>query len=118
MRMIRPAFRHESALRGRCRNALGQANQVRGRNHIGKKDPGAIEEPKFPNPHPHRRRMNLSQLRNYALTMLLVRIPQELQRDMPRFGRRPPQAAVRRFQLRRHLRKLIENLGGEWKTNE
>jgi len=92
VRMVGTRLGHESA-QASCRcHPLLKGKQARSLPDTGENNSGAIEDSKCINLYWNRRKTQLAKPRVQALIFLRNGIAQELQRNMPRCGRRPAQS--------------------------
>ena len=84
----------------------------------GKEDSGAIEEAQRLKPHGNGRRTHFAQPRHQARVLFRAGIAQELQGDVPRFGRGPAQPVLIGFKARRDRRKLADDRSRQGNPNK
>ena len=114
MRMKRPRLRNESTLARRRHYVLLQSGQPRRHRHIDEQYSRPFKRSKLAQFHSHRRAAYFVQPRLQALQLLRSRIPQKLQRNVPRLRLAPtqpiyPPATFTPAQSRNHRRKLPRN---------
>src|ERR1039458_8440354 len=118
VRMEGARLGHEAAKSCRCRDTLFEGEQLGSESNAGKEYPGAIEAAQSLKPHGNGRRTHFAQPRNQALVFLRAGIAQELQGDVPRFGRGPAQPVLIGFEPRRDRRKLADDRSRQGNPNK
>src|ERR1039457_6524711 len=109
---------HEAAKSCRCRDTLLDRKQLGSESDAGKEDSGAVEAAQRLQPHGNGRRTHFAQPRHQARVLFRAGIAQELQGDVPRFGRGPAQPVLIGFEPRRDRRKLADDRSCQWYPNK
>lgn len=114
----RTSLGDESAKRRGCYDPTGESDEFGSSGDIGKEDAGAFKEAQFSQMNRDGFRTHFAEARDEALVLFMIRVAQELERDVPGCGLCPAQAVAARPEPGHYCREFGKNNGPERDADE